>query len=59
MKTIPLLICSIILLFVVQSMSVAQSTDITETFKKHFNETVQDVRQTESADKKRLILNEK
>jgi hypothetical protein len=45
-------------MFVVQSMAVAQSTDITETFKKHFNETVQEVQQTENADDKRLILNE-
>ncbi|MDZ7719893.1 MAG: hypothetical protein U5K72_13835 [Balneolaceae bacterium] len=58
MKTIRLLITSIFLLFAVQSMAVAQSTNITETFKKHFNETVQEVQQAESADEKRLILNE-
>ncbi len=39
-------------------MAAAQSTNITETFKKHFNETVQQVQQTESADEKRMILNE-
>ncbi len=58
MKTIRYIITSIFLLFAVQSMAVAQSTNITETFKKHFNETVQQVQQTESADEKRLILND-
>jgi hypothetical protein len=58
MRTIRLITTSIFLLFVVQSMAFAQSTNITETFKKHFNETVQQVHQTESADEKRMILNE-
>ncbi|MCC5906263.1 MAG: hypothetical protein JJU13_08660 [Balneolaceae bacterium] len=58
MKSIRLIITSIFLLFAFSSMAVAQSTNITETFKKHFNETVQKVQQTESADEKRLILNE-
>lgn len=58
MRTIRLITTSIFLLFAVHSISVAQSTDITETFKKHFNETVQQVHQAESADEKRLILNE-
>ena len=58
MRTIRLLITSIILIFAVQSMAVAQSANITETFKKHFNETVQQVHDTEDADEKRLILNE-
>jgi hypothetical protein len=58
MKTIRFILTSIFLLFVAQSMAVAQSTNITETFKKHFNETVQQVQQTENADEKRFILNE-
>jgi hypothetical protein len=58
MKTIQLITTSIVLLFVVQSVTVAQSTDITETFKKHFNETVEQIQETESADEKRMILNE-
>ena len=58
MKTIHIIITFIILLFTIQSMAAAQSTNITETFKKHFNETVQQVQQTESADEKRMILNE-
>lgn len=45
-------------MFAIQSMAVAQSTNITEAFKKHFNETVQQVQQTENADEKRMILNE-
>jgi hypothetical protein len=45
-------------MFVAQSMTFAQSTSITETFKKHFNETVEEVQQTENAGEKRLILNE-
>ena len=58
MRTIRLTITSILLLFAVQTMAVAQSTNITETFKKHFNETVEQVNQTESADEKREILND-
>lgn len=58
MKTIRLLITTVFLAFAVQSMAVAQTVDITETFKKHFNETVQQVQKTESADEKRVTLNE-
>lgn len=46
------------MLFALQSMAVAQSVDITETFKNHFNKTVQQVHQTEDADEKRVILDE-
>ncbi|MDZ7755824.1 MAG: hypothetical protein U5K35_05355 [Rhodohalobacter sp.] len=46
------------MLFALQSMAVAQSADITETFKKHFNETVQQVHETDNAEEKRVILNE-
>lgn len=58
MKTIRLITTSIFLIFAVQSMAIAQTVDITETFKKHFNETVQQVQQTDSEDEKRMILNE-
>lgn len=58
MKTIRLITTSIILLFALQSMAFAQTTNVTETFKKHFNETVQQVHQSESADDKRVILND-
>ena len=57
MRTIRLSITSIILIFAIQSVAFAQTANITETFKKHFNETVQQVQQTENADEKRLILN--
>lgn len=58
MKTIRLLITTVFLAFAVQSMAVAQTVDITDTFKKHFNETVQQVQETECADAKRVILND-
>ena len=58
MRTIRLFTISIFLIFAIQSMAVAQSVNITETFKDHFNETVQKVEQTDSKDEKRVILNE-
>lgn len=58
MRTIRLTITSILLLFAFQSVAVAQTSSMTETFKKHFNETVEQVHQTESADEKRAILND-
>lgn len=58
MRTIRLITTSIFLIFAVQSMAVAQTADISETFKKHFNETVQQVQQADSEDEKRMILNE-
>lgn len=58
MRTLRLTMTSILLLFVMQSVAVAQTTNLTETFKKHFNETVEQVHQTESADEKRAILND-
>lgn len=57
MKKIQLFITTIILLFAIQTVAIAQSSNITETFKKHFNETVQQVHDTENADEKRSILN--
>lgn len=58
MKTIRLLITTALLLFAIQSIGVAQTGNITEMFKKHFNETVLQVQETESADEKRTILND-
>lgn len=57
MKTIYTFLCSMLLLFLVQSAAVAQSVNLTETFKKSFNETVQEVQKTEDADEKRALLN--
>jgi len=58
MKTLYTLLTSVLLVCAFQTTSLAQSTNITETFKKHFNETVQEVHGTENADEKRAILNE-
>jgi predicted tellurium resistance membrane protein TerC len=57
MNTIRFLTTTLFLVFATHMMAFGQSTDITKTFKKHFNETVQKVHQTESADEKRTILN--
>ncbi len=58
MKTIRLFATSILLIFAVQSMAFAQSSNVMETFKIQFNETVQQVHQTEIADEKRITLND-
>ena len=58
MITLRPIVTTLLLLFALQSMALAQSTDITEVFKKHFNETVQEVQQTDDAEDKRVILNE-
>lgn len=58
MRTLTTVLASILLVCAIQTVSFAQSTDITETFKKHFNETVQEVQDTDNADEKRAILNE-
>ena len=58
MKTLYTMLASAVLVCAFQTASFAQSTNITETFKKHFNETVQEVHGTENADEKRAVLNE-
>lgn len=58
MKTLHVIAVSVFLAFAVQSAAVAQSINLTETFKKSFNETVQDVRETENATEKRALLND-
>jgi hypothetical protein len=58
MKTLNTFLTSILLVFAFQTASFAQSTNITETFKEHFNKTVQEVHETDNADEKRAILNE-
>lgn len=52
------LITTICLVFVIQSVALAQSVDLTETFKESFNETVEKVQSTEDADEKRMLLND-
>ncbi len=58
MKTLHLITISVFLVFAVQTASVAQSVNFTETFKKSFNKTVQKVHETEDATEKRMLLNE-
>lgn len=58
MKLIYLLMTTVLLVFSLQTVSIAQSSNISESFKKHFNETVQEVRNTDSPDIQRDILNE-
>lgn len=52
------LITTICVVFASQSLALAQSVDLTEKFKKSFNETVQKVQSTEDADEKRMLLND-
>ncbi|CAN5378608.1 hypothetical protein BH23BAC3_BH23BAC3_19670 [soil metagenome] len=59
MRIIRTFIYSILLVFAMQSIAIAQSVNLTETFKKSFNETVQEVQHTEDAIEKRTLLNEK
>ncbi len=47
-----------ILIFFTHSLAMGQSSTLTETFKQHFNETVQQVKASDDADEKRAILNE-
>lgn len=58
MKTLYTLVASILLICTFQTASFAQSTNVTESLKKHFNETVQDVQNTDKPDEKRAILND-
>jgi soluble cytochrome b562 len=58
MKSLYTIFASMLLVFALQTATLAQTTNITETFKKHFNETVQAVHSTDNADEKRAILNE-
>ena len=58
MRTLNTIVAFVVLVFAIQTTTFAQSTDITETFKKHFNETVLAVQDTDNADEKRAILNE-
>lgn len=58
MRTLHLITVSVFLVFAIQSAAVAQSINLTETFKKNFNETVQEVHKTQDATEKRTLLNE-
>jgi len=58
MRIISTFIYTILFVFAIQSVAVAQSVNLTETFKKSFNETVQEVQKTDDAAEKRTLLNE-
>lgn len=58
MKTFQLLVFSITLSLGVHTIAIAQSGNISETFKQHFNETVQEVHKADNAEAKRDILND-
>lgn len=51
-------VCAVIFLFLgLHTAVTAQTNDLSEIFKKHMNETVQQVKSTDNADEKRAILN--
>lgn len=58
MKALKISLSLIIFLAISQSPAVSQSTDLMETFKKHMNETVQEVKDEDNPEEKRAILNE-
>lgn len=49
---------TLLLVFAMQSVAIAQTVNLTETFKKSFNETVQEVQHAENASEKRTLLHE-
>lgn len=57
MKKIQLFISTLVLVFAIHTVAVAQSVSLTGEFKKSFNETVQKVQKTENANEKRELLN--
>lgn len=57
MKTIKFLTACILLIFSLQTISVAQTDRAADHLKKYINETVQKVENTDSAEEKRAILN--
>lgn len=56
MKVLKTSLSLIIFLAISQSAAVSQSTNLTETFKKHMNVTVQEVKNEENTEEKRAIL---
>ncbi|MEX2586062.1 MAG: hypothetical protein WD315_06665 [Balneolaceae bacterium] len=58
MRALYTILPSVILFFAVHTVSVAQSVNITETFKESFNETVLKVHDAENEIEKRSILND-
>ncbi|MCC5914201.1 MAG: hypothetical protein JJU46_07470 [Balneolaceae bacterium] len=58
MKSLNLLVSTIILAFAFQFQVNAQSVNLSETLKEHFNETVQAVKATDNAEEQRILLND-
>lgn len=58
MKILKIIFASALLVCSIQAASMAQSSNVTETLKEHFNETVQSVYSTDNADEKRSVLDE-
>lgn len=59
MRRLYTLTLSLFLVFAIQSVAIAQTVNLTETLKKSFNETVQEVHHSEDATEKRSLLNDK
>ncbi|MCC5941026.1 MAG: hypothetical protein JJU37_05740 [Balneolaceae bacterium] len=57
MNKVKLIVLLSFLIFFTHSFAMAQSSNLTETFKEHFNETVQQVKTSDDAEEKRTILN--
>lgn len=58
MRTLYLTFAALLLTGTIQSVSVAQTANLTETFKMHFNETVENVKESDTAVDKKKLLNE-
>ncbi|GAA5520771.1 DUF4407 domain-containing protein [Aliifodinibius salicampi] len=56
MKAIKIGLSLIVFLVISQTAAVSQPLNVTKTFKKHINETVQEVKNEKNAEKKRAIL---
>lgn len=57
MKSLKILTTTILFVFSLQTLLIAQTDRATDNFKKYFNETVQKVENTDKAEEKRAILN--
>ncbi|HAC15912.1 MAG TPA: hypothetical protein DCE78_08220 [Bacteroidetes bacterium] len=57
MKSIKILLYTVAMCLLVQTVVTAQTSNVSETFKTHFNKTVTQVADADNADNKRAILN--
>jgi len=58
MKSLNVFVSTIILAFAFQFQANAQSVNLSETLKEHFNETVQAVKATDNPEEQRILLND-